>query len=100
MPYEIHSTDGGLILELSGCLTVRDAAELGKAVAESLTSTAAVTVRTAKLDDVDTTILQLLVSLKKTAANFVLEDPSNAFVSAVDRCSLRRELAAGGRDES
>jgi ABC-type transporter Mla MlaB component len=95
MPYEIQRTEDGLILELRGGVTVRHAAELGKCVASSLTSGAAVSVRTRELEDVDTSILQLLVSLRKTAAAFVLEDPSEAFVNAVERCALRRELLAG-----
>ncbi len=100
MPYSIQPTEGGLVLELSDSVTVRDASDLGKALAESLTSTATVTVRTARLEDVDTSILQLLVSLRKTAASFSLEEPSEILTAAADRAALRRELACGGREES
>lgn len=98
MPYEIHNTTSGLILELRGGMTVRHAAELGKCLASALTSGAAVVVRTQELEDIDTSILQLLVSLRRTTPSFVLESPSEAFVNAVDRCALRGELLAESKD--
>jgi anti-anti-sigma regulatory factor len=98
MPYEIQNTAEGLILELKGGVTVRHAAELGKCLAFSLTSGATVVVRTRELEDIDTSILQVLVSLRKTTPAFVLEDPSAAFVSAVERCALRSELLAEPKD--
>jgi anti-anti-sigma regulatory factor len=92
MPYEIHKEPSGLILELRGGMTVRHAAELGKCLASSLTSGASIVVRTQQLEDIDTSILQLLISLRSTTPSFVLEDPSEAFVNAIDRCALRGEL--------
>jgi anti-anti-sigma regulatory factor len=94
MPYHIQSTADGLMLELRGGVTIRHAAELGKCLSSSLASGAAVIVRTQELQDIDTSILQLLVSLRKTTPALVLENPSEAFVNAVDRCSLRGELLA------
>ena len=79
-------------------MTVRHAAELGKCLASSLTSGATVVVRTQELEDIDTSILQLLVSLRRTTPSFVLGDPSEAFVNAVDRCALRGELLAESKD--
>lgn len=92
MPFEIQTNAQGLILELTGGVTARDAGELGKCLAGSLETGKTVTVKAGNLDDIDTTILQLLVSLRKTAAIFVLQEVSEAFASAVDRCALRREL--------
>jgi anti-anti-sigma regulatory factor len=100
MPYQIQSATEGLILELRGDLTIRHAAELGKCLASSLTSGATVIVRTQELEDIDTSILQMLVSLRKTAPAFVLENPSAAFVNAVERCALRTELLAESKDAS
>ncbi len=94
MPYRIQSATEGSILELSGDVTIRHATELGKCLASSLTSGATVIVRTKELEDIDTSILQMLVSLRRTTPAFVLEDPSEAFVNAVDRCALRSELLA------
>lgn len=98
MPYRIQNTTEGLMLELSGGVTVRHAAELGKCLASSLASGATVVVRTQGLEDIDTSILQMLVSLRKTTPAFVLENPSETFVNAVDRCALRGELLAESKD--
>jgi hypothetical protein len=98
MAYEIHNTCHGLILELKAGVTARHAAELGKSLASSLASGASVTVRTKDLEDIDTSVLQMLVSLRKTASMFLVEDPSDVFVSAVDRSALRRELLAGSKE--
>jgi anti-anti-sigma regulatory factor len=98
MPYEIRNTTKGLILELTGDVTVRHAAELGKCLASTLSSGNAVTVRTHDLEDIDTSILQMLVSLRKTTAAVVFEDPSEPFVRAVERCALRHELLQGRKD--
>jgi anti-anti-sigma regulatory factor len=98
MPYEIQNTTGGLTLELTGGVTVRHAAELGKCLASSLTSGGTVVVRTRELEDIDTSILQILVSLRRTASAFILENPSETFVNAVERCALRREFLPESKD--
>jgi anti-anti-sigma regulatory factor len=98
MPYDIQNTTEGLILRFSGSVTIRNAAELSKDLASSLTSGVTVVVRTQELEDVDTSILQLLVSLRRTSPAFVLDNPSEGFVNAVDRCALRGELLAESRD--
>lgn len=92
MPFEIQTSDDGLLLELTGGVTVRYASELGTGLTSALTTGKTVTVKAGKLDDIDTSILQILVSLRKTAATFVLREYSEAFAGAVDRCGLRREL--------
>ena len=98
MPYEIQNTPEGLILRLSGGVTIRHATELSKCLASSLTSGVTVIVRTQELEDIDTSILQMLVSLRRTTPTFVLENPSGAFVNAVDRCALQGELLAESKD--
>ena len=98
MPFEIQTTTEGLILRLSGGVTYDMPPSSRKRLASSLTSGIPVVVRTRELDDIDTSILQMLVSLRKTTPAFVLENPSEAFVNAVDRCALRRELLAESKD--
>jgi ABC-type transporter Mla MlaB component len=98
MPYHIEKTGRGITLDLKGGVTVRHAAELGKCVASSLTSGAEVIVQTQELVDIDTSILQMLLSLRKTAGSFVLDDPSQGFLDAMDRCALRREFLGAGKD--
>jgi ABC-type transporter Mla MlaB component len=98
MAYEIHNTHHGLILELKGGVTARHAGELGKCLSSSLTSGASVTIRTEGLEDIDSSVLQMLVSLRKSVAMFSVDDPSEVFIGAVDRSALRRELLAGSKE--
>src|SRR5580658_1823097 len=98
MPYEIQTTTEGLILRLRGGVTIRHANELSKGLASSLTSGVTVVVRAQEVEDIDTSILQMLVSLRRTAPAFVLDNPSEAFVNAVDRCALEGELLVESKD--
>ena len=98
MAYTIQREEQHLTLELRGGVTARDVGELAKSLASSLTSGAAVVVRGPELDDIDTSVLQMLVSLRKTVASFAVEAPSEAFLSAAARCALQRELLAAGKD--
>jgi ABC-type transporter Mla MlaB component len=98
MPYEIHNADKGVILELTGGVTARVAGELAKQIASSLTSADTIVVHAREVDDIDTSILQILVSLRKTVAGFELQEPSDAFLSSLDRCALRRELPVTAKE--
>lgn len=98
MPFEIRVTEDGLLLELTGCVTVRDAQELAKSLTSSLVNGSGVTVKAGDLEDIDTSILQMLVSLRKTATSFVLQEFSESFAGAVERCALRRDILPGAKD--
>ena len=98
MPFTIHIKEQHVALELAGGVTAREVGELAAQLASSLTAAASIVIRTGELDDIDTSVLQLLVSLRKTVNAFMLEDPSEAFLNAVDRCALRRELLAGSKE--
>jgi anti-anti-sigma regulatory factor len=98
MPFTIHATEQNIALELAGGVTARDVAELAACLTSSLTAAANVVVRAGELDDIDTSVLQMMVSLRKTVNSFVIEDPSQGFLNAVDRCSLRRELLGGAQE--
>ncbi len=100
MPYTIQKDKRNIALELSGGVTARDVGELARSLAASLSSESAVIVRTVRLEDIDTSVLQMLVSLRKTAASLTVEEPSEVFVSAVDRCALRRELLNQAKEGS
>jgi anti-anti-sigma regulatory factor len=92
VPFSIAHKQGKDILKLEGSVTIRHAAELAARLGEGLENGTPIGVDTRDLDDIDTCILQLLVSLSKTVAEIAFEDPSEAFLGAVDRCGLRREL--------
>lgn len=92
MPFSIDSTQGRQILKLEGSVTIRQAQELAARLGEGLEDGTPVAVDTAGLEDIDTCILQLLDSLRKTVTKLSFDDPSDVFTGAVDRCGLRREL--------
>jgi len=98
MPFTINTKEQHVALELTGSVTARDVSELAAELASSLTAAANVVIGTSGLDDIDTSVLQLLVSLRKTVNAFAVADPSEVFISAVDRCALRRELLAGSKE--
>jgi anti-anti-sigma regulatory factor len=87
------------ILRLAGAVTIRHARELAAELGEALEDGAPLAVDTADLQDVDTCILQLLYSLRKTVPAISFHNPSDAFLAALDRCGLRRELPMA-REES
>ncbi len=98
MPYTIQTKENKLAVELTGGVTARDVGELTGLLAPSLKGEITVVVLTRTLDDIDTSVLQMLVSLRKTVPSLLFENPSEAFLKAVDRCALRRELLADSRE--
>jgi anti-anti-sigma regulatory factor len=83
---------GRQILKLEGAVTIRNAQDLAAKLGEDLEDGTPVGVDTLDLEDIDTCILQLLCALRKTVPALSFDNPSDAFISAVDRCGLRREL--------
>jgi anti-anti-sigma regulatory factor len=94
MAFSIDKKDGSQILKLTGVIIIRDAQNLAALLAESLEDGVPIRIETDGLEDIDTCILQLLCSLSKTAPELSFENPSEAFLGAVDRCGFRRELLA------
>jgi anti-anti-sigma regulatory factor len=93
-PFSITRTMGGVVLKVEGALTIRHAQDLAAGLAEYVDDGAPLRVDTGDLEDIDTCILQLLCSLRKTVPALSFEDPSEVFMRAADRCGLRRELLA------
>lgn len=91
MPFSIAKTQGGQVLKLEGAVTIRHAQDLAAKLGD-LEDGAPVGVDASGLEDIDTCILQLLCSLRRTAPALCFDDPSDAFTAAVDRCGLRRAL--------
>ena len=92
MPFSIVSEQGRHCLNLQGSVTVQHAHDLAAKLGEIVEGDTPVSVSTADLEDVDTCILQLLYSLRKTVSALSFDNPSESFIAAVDRCGLRREL--------
>jgi anti-anti-sigma regulatory factor len=92
MAFTITSTADRQILTLAGAVTIRNAGDLAVQLREGLEDGKSLGVDTQGLEDIDTSILQLLCSLRKSLPALSFENPSAAFVCAVDRSGLRREL--------
>jgi anti-anti-sigma regulatory factor len=92
MAFSIVNRPGGQILKLEGSITIRHAQDLAARLGEGLEEGAPVGVDTADLEDIDTCILQMLYSLSKTVPLLSFDAPSEAFLTAADRCGLRRQL--------
>ena len=92
MPFSIASSEAGQILKLEGTVTIRHAQDLATLLGQSLEDGLPLAVDTAGLEDIDTSILQLLFSLYKSVPAVAFDNPSDAFLGALDRCALRREL--------
>ena len=96
MPFSIATQQGRQVLKLEGAVTIRHAQELAARLGEG---GAPASVDTTGLEDIDTCILQLLCSLRKTVPALGFDNPSAAFIGAADRSGLRRELL-GAREGS
>jgi anti-anti-sigma regulatory factor len=99
MPFAVNETSDGLMIDLSGDVTVRHSRELAEVLAASLKSGMPAAVDASRVEDIDTNILQLLVALRRSAAEFRVERASETFLKAVDRCALRRELDINTRED-
>jgi ABC-type transporter Mla MlaB component len=98
MPFSTRKAGRCLILELEGAITIRQAQQLWSELDTALDGSETAEIRTEKLEDADTSILQILCSLRKTVRELTLPDPSQAFLAAVDRCGLRRTLGGSVRE--
>lgn len=97
MPVIIQKTDKELTVEFEGAVTIWDAHDVASQLSEQLNSepfpiSLSASVKTARLLDIHSSVLQVLCSLRKTVASLSFENPSAEFIAAVDRCGLRREL--------
>ena len=91
MPFSMADKQGRQILKLEGAVTIRHALDLAARLGD-LEDGTPVGVDTGNLEDIDTCILQLLCSLRKTIPALSFDISSDAFIAAVDRCGVRREL--------
>jgi hypothetical protein len=98
VPFSVVNEQGKHFLNLEGSVTVQHASDLAARLGEILEEGTPVNVGTQGLEDIDTCILQLLYSLRKTVPGLSFDDPSEYFIASVDRCGLRRELL-GSREE-
>jgi ABC-type transporter Mla MlaB component len=98
VPFSISIEQGIQDLRLEGAVNVQHALSLAVELRDKLEEGRPVAVDTARLEDVDTCILQLLCALRKTVPALSFDRPSEVFLAAVDRCGLRRELLNARED--
>lgn len=92
MPFSIINELDRQLLRLEGVVTIHQVRQLAALLVQGLKSGITLAVNTEGLEDIDACILQLLLSVRKTVPALSFENPSRVFISAVDRCGLRREL--------
>lgn len=93
-PFSIVHSPDGIVLRLEGAVDIRSARDLAASLNECREACARVVVDTASLTEVDTPILQLLCSLRKSVRELTFSDPSDAFLGMLDRRGMRRALFA------
>ncbi len=98
MPFSMTKREGKQILTLEGAVTIGNARKLATLLDETLEDGAPLEVESARLEDIDTCILQLLCSLKKSVPELTFADPSEVFLSVLEASQLRRALL--GRRET
>jgi anti-anti-sigma regulatory factor len=92
MAFFVTKDEGRQVLRLEGDVTVRDAGKLAALLSERLDPGLPVQVETARLEDIDTCILQLLYALSKTVSELGFSNPAPVFLNALDRSQMRRAL--------
>jgi hypothetical protein len=98
VPFSIVNEEGRQLLKLAGSVTIRDSQELANRLGADLEDGASLGVDTGRLEDIDTCVLQLLCSLRKSVRAVTFDRPSDVFIGAMDRCGLRRELLGARED--
>ena len=96
MPFSFLALDGRQKVLLEGRITIRHAEDFAEKLGQVIKDGTPVDIDSSALEDIDTCILQLLCSLRKTVRVLSLEPASPVFMCAIERCGLRRELFDAG----
>ncbi len=94
MPFSLETVEATQVLKLEGAVTIRYAEALAALLSDIPDDCSALEVDTLGLEDIDTCILQVLCSLRKTVSVVSFHKSSEIFCTAVSRCGLGRELTA------
>ena len=99
MAFQIGSTNAYVTLNLDGDNSVKHAVALHQQLLAAGVPTRAVTVDAQRSGTVDITIIQILATLQTCCPEMRIERPSEAFLSSLDRCGMRRHIRAALRQE-
>jgi hypothetical protein len=86
-------------LELDGDNSVKHAVALHQQLLAAGVQTKTVAVSAQRSGTVDITVIQILAALQSCCPEMRIERPSEAFLSSLDRCGMRRHVRAALRQE-
>jgi anti-anti-sigma regulatory factor len=92
MPHEIQTEAGRVTIALSGDVTIGEAHSIAECVSAAIVDADSVELRAGGVREIDTCVLQLLVSLRNTVSEFHIAVASDELRGMVERCGLTREL--------
>ena len=99
MAFQIACTNECIVLELEGDNSVEDVAELHQQLLAAGATSKAVTVKAQHSGAIDLTVVQVLAALQAGSPRLRIEQPSEALLSSLDRCGMRRHVRAALRQE-
>ena len=92
MPFEIGQSEQGAVLYLKDEVTVAEAAEIKKEMAKLIRNNSRLSLDTAQIAELDTSIIQLIFSAFKSARDqgveMMLTGHSEAFDAAMERTGM------------
>src|SRR5271166_4303475 len=83
MPFEIQTAADGVKVVLAGRLGVRQARSLWEALQPVVVANQSIHVQAGELDEMDTSIIQILCRLNSRTGQFQIDATSDSFVSAL-----------------
>jgi ABC-type transporter Mla MlaB component len=92
MPFELQEADHGLKLILVGRLGVQQARPLWDAVQPALTANRSVRLEAGEVEEMDTSILQILCRMNGRTGQLEIGETSDAFLAALKKRGLEKSF--------
>jgi ABC-type transporter Mla MlaB component len=93
MPFDVRTTADGLDLVLAGRLGVQQATPLWDALQPAMSGDAAIRLRAGDLEELDTSIAQILCRLSARTGRLRVGETSDGFLDSLKRRGLERFFA-------
>jgi len=90
MPFELQEAGPGLKLILAGRLGVQQARPLWDAVQPALTANRSVRLEASEVEEMDTSILQILCRMRGRTAQLQMGETSDSFLAALQKRGLEK----------
>src|SRR5271166_7100582 len=98
MPFEIQTAADGVKVVLAGRLGVRQARSLWEALQPAVVANQSIHVQAGELDEMDTSIIQILCRLNSRTGQFQIDATSDGFVAALKGRGLATFFASPPAD--